>query len=277
MNTKLLISVSCIFATGVCLAQAPVVDAQDTSTQQTQPPATSSASALGVSSGGITSFELEQRLATIERIVDSRTESQQRMQSQVDELQADIDNMRGSIELHNHQLEKLLERQRELFLEIDRRFENMEDSTNQFSNELAKSNAAAGANNTPAVSNTADEQSMYQDAVNLILKDKDYEKAIPAFQNFLAQFPNTSLTANAHYWLGQLLYNQQNYADAKEQFSNVVDRFPDSPKRSDSVLKLGLIEKSIGNESAANKLFEQVIAEYPNSTPARLAAQYLGN
>jgi tol-pal system protein YbgF len=271
MNTKLFISVVCIFATGVCQAQAPVVDAQDTPPPQSVsslPPAITSS--VGV---GLTSVALEQRLATMERIIDSRSESQQRMQMQVDDLRNDIDDMRGSIELHNHQLEKMLERQRELFLELDRRFAGMQQSSTDISNNIA----SGGGSNIVQAANAVDEQAMYQNAVNLILKDKDYVKAVPAFQAFLVQYPNTGLTANAHYWLGQLLYNQQEYTKATEQFSQVANKFSDSPKRSDSLLKLGLIEIATGNVSAANRLFQQVVNEYPNSTPARLASQQLAN
>ena len=241
---KLLISVSCIVMTGACLAQAPVVD--------------------------ITASDLEDRLAILERIVDSRTESQQRMQNQVNDLQSDIDEMRGSIELHNHQLEKLLERQRELFLELDKRFESMKQDSSNLATNIANIDQ-----NTTSTASGNNEQSAYQAAVNLILKDKDYESAVPAFQAFLAKYPNSDLTANAHYWLGQLLYNQQNYNDAKKQFEQVVNKFESSPKRADSLLKLGLIEKSVGNTNAANDLFNQVVKTYPNSTPARLAAQQL--
>lgn len=268
MNTKLLISVTCVFATGVCFAQAPVVDAQNTT------PTNNVANTQTVSTNSnITSFDIEQRLATIERIVDSRTESQQRMQTQLDDMRNDIDEVRGSIELHNHQLEKLLERQRELFLELDRRFASLQQSSDDLSNNIAN----AGASPAVADTNSGDEQSSYQNAVNLILKDKDYEKAVPAFQAFLSQYPNSDLAANAHYWLGQLLYNQQNYADAKVQFETVANTFSNSPKRGDSLLKLGLIEKSTGNISAANNFFQMVVNEYPNSTPARLASQQLAN
>jgi tol-pal system protein YbgF len=280
MKIKSLISVSCILASGACFAQAPVVDAQDTAITQIKP-TTNAANTLGVSEGGITSFELEQRLATIERVVDSRSESQQLMQSAVNELQNDIDDIRGSIELHNHQLEKLLERQRELFLELDRRFSDMQQSNTNLSTDIATVNASeAQSRSTPVMPERAsagDEQTSYQNAVNLILKDKDYEKAVPAFKTFLSQYPNTGLAANAHYWLGQLLYNQQNFVEAKEQFTQVANKFADSPKRGDSLLKLGLIEKAAGNASAANRLFKQVADEYPNSTPARLALQQLGN
>lgn len=246
-----LVGITCLFMTGVCFAQAPVVNANSTNSAQ-----------------------IEDRLAMLERIVDSRTESQQRMQGQLDELQGDIDEMRGSIELHNHQLEKLLERQRELFLELDRRFESMQQSSDTLANDIANID---GADTSPAAANPANEQTAYQAAVNLILKDKDYENAVPAFQSFLSQYPNSELTDNAHYWLGQLLYNQQKYDEAKEQFEQVANKFASSPKRADSLLKLGLIEKSIGNLSAANNLFQQVVDEYSSSTSAREATRQLAN
>jgi len=258
MKSKFLIStpiagVASLFIAGVCLAQAPVVDANQSV---------------------INSTELAQRLATLERIVDSRSESQQRMQSQIDSLQNDIDEMRGSIELHNHQLEKLLERQRELYLELDKRFESMQQSSSTLANDIANIDSA---NPVPVAVNPAGEQSAYQAAVDLILKDKDYVNAVPAFQAFLSQYPNSALTDNAHYWLGQLLYNQQNYAEAKVQFEQVATKFASSPKRADSLLKLGVIEKSIGNLSAANNYFQQVVDEYPESTSAREASRQLAN
>ena len=273
MKTKLIISLSCMFATGACFAQAPVVDLQD-AVNNANAGSPTAGSSIQLTDDEIRSFDLQSRLEALEQIVDSRTESTQRMQTRIDDLQNDIDEMRGSIELHNHQLEKLLERQRELFLELDRRFEGMQQSTANLSNDIANTGVSGGS--APAAP-AGDQQSAYQAAVNLILQDKDYDSAIPAFQSFLASYPVSDLTPNAHYWLGQLLYNKQDYTLAKEQFAQVANNFTSSPKRADSLLKLGLIEKSNGNLSAANQFFQQVLSEYPDSTFARLASQQLGN
>lgn len=260
-----------IAISGACLAQAPVVEVQTDTNTTTQ----SLQQSNDLSTQTVSSFELEQRLQTLEQIVDSRTEAQQRMSSQIMELQSDIDEIRGSIELHNHQLEKLLERQRELFLELDRRFEGMQAQTTQLGNDISGGITTSAPVASPSQVNG--EQEAYQAAVNLILKDQNYDAAIPAFQTFLSQYPNSALTANSHYWLGQLLFNKQNYTEAKIQFTQVANKFVDSPKRADSLLKLGLIEKATGNLSAANSLFEQVLKEYPDGTPARLASQQLAN
>lgn len=284
MKTKLSLSLVALFATGLCFAQAPVVDAQDDrSTSRTVPPIDEDSLQPATSSGAIVGdFEINSRLETLERVVNSRTETQQLMQSRLDELQNDIDQIRGSIELHNYQLEKLLERQRELFLELDRRFVAMQQSTNELGSSVGLDPSAVNSlntinNATQNASSGVSENEAYQNAVNLILKQKDYAAAVPAFQSFLAQYSNSELTPNAHYWLGQLLYNQQDYNGAKEQFAQVVSKFPSSPKRPDSLVKLANIEKSAGNVSAANELFQQVIDEYPNTASANIAARQLAN
>lgn len=254
MKYSYLLALACLGVTGASVAQAPVVD--------------------------LNSDDLAKRLEVLERVVDSRTASQQRMQNQLNELQSDIDEIRGSIELHNHQLEKLLERQRELFLELDRRFEDLQTNSNAIAQDISNLDSSDSVSPSLVESNqpnAVDEKTMYQAAVDLILKDKDYQSAVPAFQQFLQSYPDSGLTANAHYWLGQLLYNQQSYKEAKEQFTQVVEKFTDSPKTPDSILKLGLIEKASGNLSAAEALFIRVLDEYPDSTVARLASQQLSN
>ncbi len=119
------------------------------------------------------------------------------------------------------------------------------------------------------------EEQAYQNAVNLILKERNYDDAIPAFQGFLSTFPSSTYTDNAHYWLGQLLFNKQDWDGARQQFESVVNKFADSPKRSDAILKLGMVEKSVNNKAKAKRLFEQVVAEYPDATPSRLANEQL--
>jgi len=41
-----------------------------------------------------------------------------------------------------------------------------------------------------------------------------YELAVAGFQRFIKDFPGTSLTPNAHYWLGESYYNQKDYTRA---------------------------------------------------------------
>ncbi|GAA0853419.1 tol-pal system protein YbgF [Aliiglaciecola litoralis] len=249
INHKLAISLMLVFGAAANAAPAPVTDVNDSS--------------------------LERRLETIERVLESRTDMQHRLQQQLDEMQSDVQEMRGTLELHNHQLEKVLERQRELYLEIDRRIESVSSPTTTTPTAVAGNANSAQQPATGAIvaTQTADlsESDAYDKAVNLILRDKQYDLAIPQFQSFLKTYPNSSYAPNAHYWLGQLLFNKQEWVSAGEQFETLVKRYPDSSKRADALFKLGVVEQRRDNLAKAKQLFQQVMTEYPDSSSSRLA------
>jgi tol-pal system protein YbgF len=218
----------------------------------------------------VTSDSSEQRIAELERKFSTRTESQHRQQEQLDVMQNEVNELRGSIEVQNYQLEKILERQRELYLEIDKRIESV-----KLQPEPILATSADTSITLLEAPLSANENEAYDKAVNLILKDKLYEQAIPEFQNFLKNFSNSSYVPNAHYWLGQLLFNKQDWAGASLQFQSLIADFPNSSKRADATLKLGITEMERGNIARAKQLWEQVVAEFSGSSSAKLADKRL--
>jgi tol-pal system protein YbgF len=218
----------------------------------------------------VTSSSSEQRIAELERKFSTRTEAQHRQQEQLDVMQNEVNELRGAIEVQNYQLEKILERQRELYLEIDKRIEAVKAQPLTMP-EAADSTVVA--NSEAPLS--ANENEAYDKAVNLILKDRLYDQAIPEFQTFLQNFPNSSYVPNAHYWLGQLLFNKQDWAGAGEQFQLLITHYPDSSKIADDTLKLGITEMERANAARAKQLWEQVVAEFPDSSSAKLAEKRL--
>ena len=222
--------------------------------------------------------ELEQRIVVLERIVKSRTEMQHRMQTQLDNMQNEVDQLRGAVEVNTNELQKVLERQRELYLEIDKRVEALKQSGTLTSKSTSPANAVSPApDSAPTPTPQIGESEAYESAVNLILKSREYDKAIPAFQSFIERFPNSEYAPNAHYWLGQLLFNKQQWSDASEQFNIVVNRFSSSTKRPDALLKLGVIAERNGDSASARQLFLQVVNEHPDSSAKRLAESRLNN
>jgi tol-pal system protein YbgF len=253
---KMGVTLSAALAVSTAFAQAPVVDAN----------------------GG---SELEQRIAVLERIVKSRTEMQHRLQTQLDNMQMEVDQLRGAVEVNTNELQKVLERQRELYLEIDKRVEALKQGGSLQGSATPSAGVDTPMTGSPSTatpqSSQAGEDEAYESAVNLILKSREYDKAIPAFQSFIERFPSSSYAPNAHYWLGQLLFNKQNWSEASEQFNIVANRFSDSAKRPDALLKLGVIAERTGDAASARQLLQQVITEYPNSSAKRLAESRLNN
>ncbi|PTB84174.1 tol-pal system protein YbgF [Pseudidiomarina aestuarii] len=218
------------------------------------------------------SGSIEERLAQLERVMDARNKAQMALLDQMSTLQNEVAELRGKTEEHAYQLEQILQRQREIYQEIDRRLAAPAPATNTAVSTL---DPMAGESAVSNYSADLSENDAYDQAIRLVLEDKRYDAAIPAFRSFLERFPSSTYAANAHYWLGQLLFADGKFDEAKKEFATVVESFPDSNKRGDCVLKLGIIAQEQGQNQSARNYYQQVINEYADSTEAGLARKRL--
>jgi len=231
---------------------------------------------IDVSSSALTSqnsSSLTEQLVSVERKLDSRNRAQVNIQRQLDDLQTQVNELRGVTELHTHQLSQVLERQRELYQELDRRVSEALKPTTNVPTAIAADVLTASKD----YSDNLTENEAYDKALNLVLKDKRYEQAIPAFRNFNQTYPQSTYAPNAHYWLGQLLFNKGELAQAEQEFFTVVQQFKDSNKRPDALLKLAMVTQQQKNADKAVQLYRQLLSEYPDSTSAQLAKPRLDN
>jgi len=119
------------------------------------------------------------------------------------------------------------------------------------------------------------ENAAYDKAVNMILRDRDYDSAIIEFQSFLENYPNFQYAANAHYWLGQLLLNNNELLKAQQQFRIIVTNFSGSNKVPDALFKLGQLAERQGDTGTAKKYYQNVVSNHRNTTAFRLANERL--
>ncbi|KFZ37322.1 tol-pal system protein [Shewanella mangrovi] len=207
------------------------------------------------------------RIARLERIIKARQQSEVDMQQRLDSLQQEVLDLRGLTEQQNYQIQQMLQRQRQLYDEIAKL------GTSGTANSVpAQQSVTATTGSTPS---SLSETDAYQQAVDLVLKQRKYDAAIPAFKSFISQYPNSTFADNANYWLGQLLYNQGDLTQAKVAFENVVSNFKESGKRADSLVKLGMIAEKSNDKNAARNFYNQVLREYASSAAARIAQQQL--
>lgn len=230
--------------------------------------------------------DLETRVAQLEKMVNARNLSQIEMQQQIDSLTQEVRSLRGSLDESNYKLQQATDRQKSLYEEIDKLQQapaNPAPATQpQTPTQAVASSADAPASQTNAAANpqatvtptapaSGSETKDYENAVNLVLKDKKYDQAIPAFEGFISSYPSSASTPNAYYWLGQLYLNKGNKEKAKANFLTVAQKFKDSPKRAEAIYKLGVITKSEGDIEKANKYFDLVVKQYPTTSAAQLA------
>lgn len=206
--------------------------------------------------------EIIKQLDDLSRQLENRNRIQIRFQNQLDELSREVSQINGNLELFNHKIEQIENRQRNLYQLIDEQ-----------KNSVAANPATAPSGSSEPV--TVDEKSAYQSAVDLVLVDKDYLQAITAFEAFVIDHPTSSLIANAQYWLGQLLYKEQKRDEARNAFLIVTEKYPDSNKRADSLFKIGIIDEYLGKKESAKTYYQKALKEYPNSSAAGLASKRL--
>jgi len=129
--------------------------------------------------------------------------------------------------------------------------------------------AAAVADAAPPAS-AGDEKADYDQAFSA-LKDGRYAESARRFQAFIGQYPNSELTPNSYYWLGESYYVTQNYPISLDTFQKLLAQYPNSQKAPDALLKVGYCEYEMKKWDQAEATLNQVVQKYPDTTVARLA------
>ncbi|MDA0147237.1 tol-pal system protein YbgF [Vibrio sp. LaRot3] len=222
---------------------------------------------IGSSSSSSSFSSNETDVQRLERLLENRNRVQLQMQQQLNDMALEISELRGQIEKNNYDMQQMLQRQRELFIELDK-------VRNQAPAVVPQEQPAENSATEGTFTTNVDEQTAYQNAVDLILEKRDYKGAIEAFTQFQKDFPNSSFTPNSHYWLGQLYFANKQDKEAVKSFAAVV-AYKDSNKRADALVKLGDIAERNSNSEQANKYYQQVVSEYPDSASAKIAQEKL--
>lgn len=145
-------------------------------------------------------------------------------------------------------------------------------ATNQQLRAARGGSAAAPAPNPAAP--TTDPAKLYQTAYNDYLRGS-YDLAILGFRQYLEAYPDTELSDNAAYWIGESLYSQESYEQAIREFDRITSRYPRSDKLASALLKKGYAHLQIGEREQGVVQLRNVIRSYPSSDEADLARQRL--
>ena len=248
--------------------------------------------------------ELQDELAAVKRTASSKEEVQnvnQRIAQQteqllksnatlvakVDQMDERLQNTQGSIEQTNYRIDRLVQQ----LTQAQRDIEDLKTRANALNPPPTPGNGAAIPNSapmtsappsTPAMSEvtvpapvvSSNPMELYQTAY------RDYQRgnfdlAIAGFSDFVKQNPNSDLTDNAAYWIGESLFSQKKYENAIAQFDQVVTKYPQSDKVPGSLLKKGYAYIALGERAQGIVQLQYVVHEHPTSQEASLARQRL--
>jgi tol-pal system protein YbgF len=241
------------------------------------------------------------RLDSIERKLDARGLLD--MLNRVEQMQRDIQQLRGDIEVLTHKEKELQRRSREQYLDIDRRLQQLESGAPGLPAAVTPPVAPPSVAPPPVVTTPpgqvdplnpppmtrppgaatiapppqplrAGEREAYDNGL-AVLREGRYAEAAQSFNRFLVDYPGSSFADNASYWLGETYYVTRDFDQALATFDGLVQQYPDSLKAADSRLKTGYIYYEKKDWKQARQTLEAVVSEYPGSTAARLAGDRL--
>lgn len=134
---------------------------------------------------------------------------------------------------------------------------------------------SAGLAVAPALSSPAltQEIRLAYEAARLDLTRGDYPLAAEGFRDFVRLYPETELSDNAQYWLGECLYAEGKYEESLAEFALVTTRYPRGEKVPAALLKMGFSLAELGRAEEAISVLKRVAAEHPRTQEADRALE----
>ncbi len=255
----------------------------------------------------------EERVERLERLINSQGLVD--ILLRLENLQKDVQMIQGDNEVQMHKLDEIRKRQRELYIDIDRRLLQLERKQTQHaptamdksaSPRVAAATAGAATAVAGSVGNPARvtgtvtggkptgstrtavpakgdvavtvKQETEQEAYQKafnLLRELRYDKAGLAFRAFLEKYPNGRYAHIAQYWLAEASYAQRDFKTAIIDYQTLIDNYAGSPKRAEAMLKIGYSYYELKDYPKAQAVLEQLLATYPSTTEAGQAQNLL--
>ncbi len=210
---------------------------------------------------------LEARLGEVTRKLDNLNLAAQNQN--LTRLESEMRGLRGEMERLRYDIDNNEKRGRELYLDLDRRLQKIENEGRP-----ARLTIEPRINNAPPPPAGQEEEATYLRAFEH-LKNARYDEAIAGFRDMQTRWPQGRFADNAWYWLGESYYVKREFEPALENFQSLLNQFPASPKAPDAMLKIGLAQLELKQDAAAKGTLQKLVADYPNTNAARLAQQRL--
>jgi tol-pal system protein YbgF len=212
---------------------------------------------------------------TNERL-DTLSKAQFDLVNQIQTLREENSRLRGQVETLNFELESAKKRQQDFYIDLDGRLRKLETPPPSASPEgkpATEDNPAIDPGRKVA-SDPAAESREYETALNFFKANK-IKEAAAAFDAYTKAHPDSSLTPNAQYWLGNAHYALRDCKKAIEAHRVVISKWPQHPKAPDALINIATCQQELGDAKGAKSSLETVLIKYPDSAAAATAKQRL--
>lgn len=98
-----------------------------------------------------------------------------------------------------------------------------------------------------------------------------FDLARQELSDYLQNFPDGPLAANAQFYLGELSYSQHKYSDAIEAYDKVIVNYRHSPRVAPAMLEKGRAYVQLGKRTSARREFSELARMFPATDEAKAA------
>ena len=204
--------------------------------------------------------------------------------NQLDQLQQEVQQLRGIVEEQAYQLKQIKKGARERYLNLDGRIaalsavparpaalSGVQPST------ANPGNSTVSASETVALTVAQSAEKALYDQARAQIKGRRYIEAVKTLLEMLEKYPEGAYVPYAHYWLGEvyLALAVPRYQDAEINFLTMLQSFPGHSKTPAVLYKLGKLYDKTDQPVLARKYLNRVADEYPRDSAAALAKNYL--
>jgi tol-pal system protein YbgF len=200
--------------------------------------------------------DIKKRLIALESVLQSGGLVE--MQNQIESLKQEVAQLKGDLEVANHQLELSQQRQKELYTDTDTRLRKIESGVPV---------ANATQNTTPSTAPVAvdDKEVKAFAEAEALSKGVKHKDAFAAFDQFLKDYPNSKLVPDALYGMGYSQFALKNYKSSIATQQKLLDLHPESPKVPDAMYNMANSQIQLSQFTNAKSTLRDLVAKFPDA------------
>jgi tol-pal system protein YbgF len=224
---------------------------------------------------------LEQRLASIETMV--KGQGQVDLLGQIRQLNDELRNVKGQLEVAMHNIESNQQRQRDLYTDVDGRLRKLESGPVSAAPGAPQNGSvypgavpgSAGNGATAPGAPAASTESGDFEAAQALFSAGKYREAFDAYEKFLQAYPNSEHVPFVQYALGYSQFSLKNYKASIATQQKLIKQYPDHAKIPDAMFNMANSQIQLADIDGAKKTLRTLLSRYPQSNVAPNAKRRL--
>lgn len=203
---------------------------------------------------------LEKRVLVLENVI--KSQGLMDLLNQVEQLNKEIRNLKGNLEVAQHQIEVTQQRQKELYTDSDSRLRKLETAPPVTQPPpVTQAPPVVTPNHT---SNIDAAENAALESAQALLKESKFKPAFEAFNKFVKDYPNSPLAPDAFYGLGSSQFSLKYFKAALITQQKLVAQFPDSPRLPEAKYNIANCQIQLAQIEAAKTTLRELIAQFPD-------------